>query len=50
MVEYVLNALPTFALVLVFIVRTETRLTRIETKLDIYFNNAGRSKSKWPGD
>jgi hypothetical protein len=48
MVEYVLNALPTFALVLVFIVRTESRLTRIETKLDIYFNGKSSHNLKRP--
>ena len=35
MIEYLLHAAPTFALVLFYFVRTEARLTRIETLIEV---------------
>lgn len=39
MIEYIYNSLPTFMLVLVFFVRNEYRITKIETTLDLHVKN-----------
>ena len=41
MIDYILNALPTAAIVLAHFLRTERRLTRIETILEILIQNTG---------
>jgi len=41
MIDYLLHAVPTFCLVLIYFIRTESRLTRIEVLLEVLMQKGG---------
>ena len=46
MLEYIFHAVPTAVLVLVYFIRTESRLTRIETLIEVLMQTGGCERKK----